>query len=527
MANQDEAEEDLGGIFADEMIVNLLEIEELMKVDRIQELNEGHNIDIEDDVIIHKSIGVSGCLYLNQPLLNLKNNTGLDNLDIGLSYSYLNLGITTYTGLIRDVSNINKAYIFFDNAVGDPCEGAFDLTGISYSDVILGKLEITEPLGECSLEIGGTEYGDLMVGVSGRFVDHPLGLAHQVLTVDLKSPLGVTWTDADNNLKGGSGTYVKKIPDSLYNYTKVSSNITLIGKEKYTRLFRKKYGAKHYSVTNELENAPIGFFNVTKSNQNIKGHIVKLTGIGGLKSKWRKRVNIELGKCETDKDGDYIGLCNYDPDSAMPLNPDITKKVNLSGISYIEVNSALTGNFIYQVVNKINGPIGIFYLTKNIATNAAAFNRMSHSPSSDFNKLEIRWNASSGIELHKTKSTFDGEYELIPIQDQYLQEITTTLTGTNFSSDIYIEDYERITTLVSIENVVENGPSGIFAISKNHITNKAHTVTIVSNFGGGRLIPFNIKLELIWNEDNLLKIRKNMDIYDGKYKVKIFDFFPC
>lgn len=572
---QDEAEECLGEMFVSDMILNNLEVEELLKVDCIIELNEGCNIDLKSDATFYFDVGISGCLYLNQPLINLKNDSGFDDGDIGFFSSYQNPGVTYYTGLVRDASD--GIYKLFDRAIGitDLC-GEVDFTGISYSDLQIGRLQINNTLEDCGLEIEGTEYGDLMVGISGKFVDHPIGLPHQVLTVDLTSPLGVTWAEPDCNLKNESGSYVQKIPGSLYNYTRVSSNITLIGKEKYTRLFRKKYyGAKHYSVINELEDGPMGFFNVTKSNRDIDGHVVKLSGItdytGGLKSKWTRRVNIELGKCETEKDGDYLAICNYDPDCAMPPNPSLSSKVTLTGTICSEINPATKGNFIYQVVNEIKGPVGIFYLTKNISTNVASIARISHSPSSDFNKLEMIWNASNGIELCKTKSSFDGIYTLIPIHDQYISEKIITLTEDTISAEVFVEDYERVVTIVSVENIDTDGASAIFTVSKNHITHTAHIAKIVSSVSGGgwdnceiigidppsvsfgdpqclivnsfeivgvrkpcglAIDPRPETIKLTWPADELLQIYKGDDslgngVFDGQYRVRIYDYFTC
>ena len=587
---QDDAEECLGEMFVSDMILNNLEVEEILRVDCIQELNEGCNIDLKSDSVFHHNVeikgnlevyldvGISGCLFLNQPLLNLKNDSGYDDKDIGFYSSYLDTGVTKYTGLIRDVNATDKPFIFFDNAINPPIDvcGELDLTGITYPDVKMGGLELNRSLEDCGLTIAGTQFGDLMVGTTAsKFNRLPIGTPGEVLITDLTSPLGAKWSNTtivvtnDINLCNESGTYHEKIADN-FNYIRLISNITLIGEEKYTRLFRKKYyGARNYSVINELEDGPMGFFNVTKSSRNIDGHIAKLTGIagytGGLKSKWTRRVNIELGKCNIKSDGDYLAIQNYDTDCA--LVPELVRStISLSGTSYTEIESSTKGNFIFQVENDIQGPVGIFYLTKNIPGNAASISRVSHSPSSDFNKLEMRWLANSGIELHKTKSTFDGDYNIIPIHDQYLNETITTLSGIAFASDIYIEDYERIVTIVSVENIVAEGPSAIFAISKNHITNKFHVVVIVSTHGGGgwdnlEIIcvdppsissgdpcvlvvddfeivglfkpcglsgnPFKIKILLTWDADDVLKLRKNADFFDGDYKVRIYNYFPC
>jgi hypothetical protein len=485
------------------------------------------------------------------------------------------LGITYYTGLVRDATD--KRYYLFDKALGisNPCNEV-DFTGITYSDLVLGRLEIKRPLEEGSLKIADAECGDIMIGISGEYHPLDLGLNGQVLTVNREAPLCVTWDfNAGGNIKGESGSWVEKLTD--YKYTRVSSNITLIGGDIYTRLFRKKYyGTKTYSIINEIEDGPAGLFYASKSCRDIDGHIVKLTGMdsytGGLTSKWTRRVNIEAAKCTEDSDGDYLAICNYDPKCAPEsIRDNFQEKVNLIGTTYSKIDNAKQGNLMFQVENDIKGPVGIFYLSKGMENISGHIAKISHSPSSDFNKLEMRWNANSCVELHKTKSTFDGEYRVIPIHNQYLSEQIITLTGNNFATETFIDIYERVVTIVSVESLDTNGANAIFTISKNHIDNKFHYVRVVGSSSGSGWdnceiigidppsindIPTNClivngceivgvekkcrlavapdpeKIELVWDEDELLKIRKNncsfgSNVYDGLYRVRVYDYFPC
>lgn len=582
---QDEAEDCLGDAYFGNVILNNLEIEEILKINNIEELNAGCNINFKDNITAFSDIGVSGCIYLNQPLLNLKNDSGADDRDIGFYSAYQNpLGVTYYTGLVRDASDVDKPYVFFDKSTNiiDPC-GEVDFTGISYSDVHIGRLEIKRPLSENSLFIQDTDYGDLILGTtSGHFIDLPLGNDGQILIVDSSSNTGAIWSNPTLELNLGaflcseSGTWIRDIES--FNYTGASSNITLIGDEKYTRIFRKKfYGAKNFSIINEIEDGPSGFFNATKSNRDIEGHIVKLAGIvsytGGLINKWNRRVDIETRKCNIEDDGDYIVVGNYDIDCASEDKlDDVRELVNLVGVTCSEINFSETkGNLMYLIENDISGPIGIFYLTKNKVGDYASIVRTSHSPSSDCNKLEMIWEPNSKVKLCKTKNTFNGEYRVIPLHEHYIQEHIVTLTGTDFSPATLIDQYERVTTIVTVENIDTDGPSAIFVVSKNHITNKAHINRITATMSGGgwdnleiigvdppsiysfdtcTLIvdPFEIvglekkcglatlprseNIELVWDEDELLKIRKNDSAlgnhaYDGLYKVRIYDYFTC
>ena len=569
MFKQDDAEDCLGEMFVSEMILNDLEVEQILRVDMMEELNDGCNIDIKNNIVAYEDIGISGCLYLSQPLINLRNNSGLDNRDIGFFSAYQDTGVTYYTGLVRDATD--KKYKLFDKAtnINDLC-GEVDFTGITYADLELGKIDIKFPLSDSSFKVADTVTGDLMVGITGEFRALPVGLPNQILTVDPDSELGVTWAyGLGGNLKSESGSWFNDIPD--FQYSRISSNLTLINKNKYTRVFRKnKYGNKTFSVTNELENAPSALFHTSKSQRDYDGHIVKLTGLSGLKGKWTRRTDIEIAKCREDKDGDYLAIANYDPDCAPEnIRDSLQYTIDLIGTTWTTINSSeLRGNYIYHIDNDLKGPTGIFYATKSNMNFHASISRVTQSFSDDFNKLELRWLPNSKIQIRKTKSTYDGNYRLIPIHEQYITQKIIELTGNNFANEIFIDEYERITTIVSVENIITDGASAIFTISKSHIDHKLHISKIVSQYSGegwdkleiigidppsapsNCLIvnPFEIvgvprkcalsnapspeNIELVWNEDELLKIRKNnnaigSELYDGLYRVRIYEYYPC
>lgn len=573
---QDEAEDCLGEMWVSNVVINQLEVEELLRVNNIDELNPGCDINLMNDTTIYGDLGVSGCLYLSQPLINLTNKSGMDDGDIGFYSAYQDpLGVTYYTGLVRDASD--GKYKLFDKATNivDIC-GEIDFTGITWSDLELGRLDIKRPLYENSLKIADAKYGDLMVGISGTYQTLPLGLEDQVLTVNYNSPLGVTWEyEKNGNLKYESGSWIERI--SSYGYTRVSSNLTLINDNIYTRVFKKKYkGTRSYSVINEIEDGPMGYFELTKSRRGIDGHSVKLTGLtsyaGGLKTKWSKNVNIELGKCTDDSDGDYLAIANYDPDCApIDIRQTLYEEVNLIGITGIEINNSMKGNFLFHIDNELEGPTGIFYMSKGKEDIEGHIVRVSHSPSIDFNKLKITWPANSGIFLNKTKNSLDGNYRIIPIHDQYITEKIVTLTGNSPTTEIIVDDYERVVTIVTVESVDTDGAAAIFTISKNHIDNKPHIVRVTSTSSGGgwdRLeiigvdppsinnVPINCLLidgleiigvprkchlatapsseniELVWDENDRLRVKKDngllgSEIYDGEYKIRIYDYFPC
>ena len=574
---QDDAEDCLGEMFVSNVVINKLEVEVLLKVDCIEELNEGCNIDIKDNIIAHKDLGVSGCLFLNQPLINLRNPSTFDDSDIGFFSAYQDLGTTYYTGLIRDADD--GVYKLFDGSTNiiDLCKEV-DLTGITYADLEIGRLNIKRPLDEDSLAIAGTEYGDIFVGVTNGTVQRlPLGLENQVLTVAQGTDLGVQWEfNAEGNIKGESGSWAQSIPG--FDYTRVSSNITLLGADNYTRLFRKKYfGTKNFSITNEIEDGPSAFFHTSKSKRELSPHIVKTVGLtsytGGLRVKWDKYVNIEGAKCTEDNDGDYLVISNYDPECAPPnIRDEVQPPIDLLGITWFDVDTeAIKGNYMFNVENDICGPVGTFYLSKSTEDSDAHVVRISHSPSDDKNSLKMQWKANSPIQLRKTKTTYDGIYRVTPLHDQFIREEIVNLTGQNFSGGILYE-YERVTTIVGIEPLDNAGATAIFHISKNHLSNKFHVFRVSGTASGGgwdRLeiigvdppsinaaptnllivdgleivgvpntkcfeatAPLSEFIELVWEPCEELKIRKTDKVYgnsvfDGQYRVRFYDYFPC
>lgn len=71
--------------------------------------------------------------------------------------------------------------------------------------------------------------------------------------------------------------------------------------------------------------------------------------------------------------------------------------------------------------------------------------------------------------------------------------------------------------VITVTNIVLNGPSAIFHITKNDPTKQSHIVRTVASPG----INTNIFLELDWPIGSGIFIRKTGNAYDGSYKIKM------
>lgn len=91
---------------------------------------------------------------------------------------------------------------------------------------------------------------------------------------------------------------------------------------------------------------------------------------------------------------------------------------------------------------------------------------------------------------------------------------SVTLSGTNNTliTDNLIGSY-----IITISNVISNGPSAIFHITKNDPLKTSHIVRTVASPGNNT----NVFLELSWPPSSGIYLKKTGLQYDGSYKVKI------
>ena len=91
---------------------------------------------------------------------------------------------------------------------------------------------------------------------------------------------------------------------------------------------------------------------------------------------------------------------------------------------------------------------------------------------------------------------------------------TVTLTNTDLTEII---DYNMGSYVITVTNLVFNGPSGIFNVTKNNPTKEAHIVRTVAALGNGS----DISLKITWSPNTGIRLSKTGTDYNGSYRVKI------
>lgn len=101
------------------------------------------------------------------------------------------------------------------------------------------------------------------------------------------------------------------------------------------------------------------------------------------------------------------------------------------------------------------------------------------------------------------------------VDDLGIVRSNVTLTGT---TSIIISNVSKGSFVITVSNLVLNGPSGIFHVTKNEANNSAHIVRTVAAPG---LSTTPVFLELLWPINGSIQLRKTGSAYDGSYAIKI------
>jgi hypothetical protein len=89
-----------------------------------------------------------------------------------------------------------------------------------------------------------------------------------------------------------------------------------------------------------------------------------------------------------------------------------------------------------------------------------------------------------------------------------------TLTNTNTTT---ISNYAKGSYVITISNLVLNGPSGIFHVTKSESSQQAHIARTVASPGYGTSIFLNIT----WPPNSGILLNKTGSNYNGTYRVKV------
>lgn len=102
---------------------------------------------------------------------------------------------------------------------------------------------------------------------------------------------------------------------------------------------------------------------------------------------------------------------------------------------------------------------------------------------------------------------------------KYVDDLGIVITNVTLSSsnNTIISNYVKGSYVITISNLILNGPSGIFHITKNETSREAHIVRTAAAPGYGS----NTFLEITWPPNSGILLKKTGINYDGSYRVKI------
>jgi len=366
-----------------------------------------------------------------------------------------------------------------------------------YIDTVSKKLMSLDTTGVLTTYQPITTKGDLLTHDGTTQIRLPVaGAPNMALLSDPASNSGLKW--------GVVNTSTDTVPRSTV--ISLRSNV-------YSELLPGLKGCFVLLVYNKVSTGGSAIFFVSKSRNNIGGHIVRSNTSSGmvnnalLETQWLSLEELELRKTSTPagEDGDY--QCNFGFNN-------IEDSFALSGTSWLSIVPDTVGNFVYCINSQeTDGPSAIFIATKsNASLNTGNIVRITSSPAVDASVLEARWNSNSALEFRKTSSSYNGDYFYIDILTlEQVQVVEVTLTGTTPVE--IIKKYQRASFMVSVYKN-DGNVRAIFTITKNDKTRSGSMTRHSFSTNNG-----TTNLMLLWGVNEGVQLYKTNASYDGLYTV--------
>jgi len=102
---------------------------------------------------------------------------------------------------------------------------------------------------------------------------------------------------------------------------------------------------------------------------------------------------------------------------------------------------------------------------------------------------------------------------------KYVDALGIVISNANLVSTnkTLISNYSKGSYVITISNIVVNGPSGIFHVTKSESSQNAHIVRTVASPG----FTSNVFLNITWPINSGILLNKTGNTYDGNYLIKI------
>ncbi len=343
-------------------------------------------------------------------------------------------------------------------------------------------------------------------------------------------------------------------------------------------------GSYLITISPTVVGGPSGSWSLNKSDTTEDAMIVRIGHVAGrlgectLDVMWARDSPLRIRKRATGATKSYDGryIINFDVKNFTALNNtnrdtvdanSLTRdwvehyvqeqlEVKFSGVVYalygiepVEVLELLPGAYMITVsARTLGGPSAVFQLSKSSEKQDAHVVKTAQSPGEkDGCLLDLTWPTGSKPLLRKTGAEHDGPYLIdfnlkrfallppgvdeteptnIPTVDvvqRMIEEslrlagtgnIQVALEGTNSANVVCLQPGSYV---ISVAGDLPGSPTATFNLSKSSHSQNAHIVRMSSAPGHVK----DTQLELCWNDDSDLVLRKSTDACDGVYTVTL------
>jgi hypothetical protein len=349
--------------------------------------------------------------------------------------------------------------------------------------------------------------GDLTAHNNTTQVRLPIGNQGNVLVVDSTTDTGVKW-----GVPTG-GDLLQKTRCVLIDQNEDGSAFAI----------NKHYGSFFMNVYPYNKNGSTCNFIFSKSLVSINSNTTRLNSNPSLVSSkqlssiWDPFQELKIYKDYPESKGEYFIYNN---------NIYSEKVIQLNSVSFTnlpsDIYNVFTGIFFISIYPRNpGGSSASFFIGKNDATsNTAAITRISSSPGSGTENLNLRWLMGSGVTLNKTTADNDGDYFVID-NHQFSKTTTIALAGTSIINIPvqFFRFYTNKTFIVKIDSSIVGSPKALILFSKNdNLRNGNKTIFQIKGITTEEYFIFT------WNSNELLKISKSGNGYDGNYFLSFTPF---